>query len=135
MDEALADIIKNVPECLATGWVDMNTATLLEVTPVASQPQEVLDLIASATTEILQGANVVAIEELFKQTRAGRNGAQTGGHYFREIIVLTQNFIHVFARGRGGEGQVLVIVTRVSANLPLVITQTRAALSTVEAMD
>jgi hypothetical protein len=128
LDRALAEIMKNVPECLATGWVDMNTGMLLGVKTVDSHPQEVLDLVAAATTDIFQGPNVVAIEQMFKKTR----GVTTGEHYFREIIVMSQNLIHVFMRGKKKEDQVLVVVTRVSANLGMVLTKSRAALGAVE---
>jgi predicted regulator of Ras-like GTPase activity (Roadblock/LC7/MglB family) len=130
LDKALADIMKNVPDCLAAGWVDMNTGMLLGVKTVDSHPQEVLDLVAAATTDIFQGSNVVAIEQMFKKSR----GVTNAEHYFREIIVMSQNLIHVFARGKKKEDQVLVIVTRVSANLGMVLTKSRAALASVEAV-
>lgn len=128
LDKALAEIMKNVPECLATGWVDMNTGMLLGVKTVDSHPQEVLDLVAAATTDIFQGPNVVAIEQMFKKAR----GVTTGEHYFREIIVMSQNLIHIFVRGKRKEDQVLVVVTRVSANLGMVLTKSRASLGVVE---
>jgi predicted regulator of Ras-like GTPase activity (Roadblock/LC7/MglB family) len=128
LDKALADIMKNVPECIATGWVDMNTGMLLGVKTVDSHPQEVLDLVAAATTDLFQGSNVVAIEQMFKKSR----GVTTGEHYFREIIVLSQNLLHIFARGKKKDDQVLVVITRVSANLGMVLTKTRSALSAVE---
>ena len=130
LDKALADIMKNVPECIATGWVDMNTGMLLGVKTVDSHPQEVLDLVAAATTALFQGSNVVAIEQMFKKAR----GVTSAEHYFREIMVMSQNLIHVFARGKKKEDQVLVVVTRVSANLGMVITKTRSALGAVEAV-
>lgn len=128
LDKALADIMKNVPECIAAGWVDMNTGMLLGVKTVDSHPQEVLDLVAAATTDLFQGTNVVAIETMFKKAR----GVTTAEHYFREIIVMSSNLIHVFARGKKKEDQVLVIVTRVSANLGMVISKARTALTAVE---
>jgi len=128
LDKALSDIMKNVPECIAAGWVDMNTGMLLGVKTVDSHPQEVLDLVAAATTDLFQGSNVVAIEQMFKKAR----GVTTAEHYFREIIVLSQNLLHIFARGKKKDAQVLVVVTRVSANLGMALTKTRAALSAVE---
>ncbi|HEX3757710.1 MAG TPA: hypothetical protein VHW23_03350 [Kofleriaceae bacterium] len=122
--------MKNVPECVAAGWVDMNTGMLLGVKTVDSHPQEVLDLVAAATTDLFQGANVTAIEQMFKRTR----GVTSDEHYFREVIVMSQNLIHVFARGKRKSDEVLVVVTRVSANLGMVINKSRAALGAVEAV-
>lgn len=130
LDKALADIMKNVPECIAAGWVDMNTGMLLGIKTVDSHPQEVLDVVAAATTDLFQGANVTSIEQMFKRAR----GVTSDDHYFREVIVMSQNLIHVFARGKRLVDQVLVVVTRVSANLDMVITKSRAALGAVEAV-
>lgn len=128
LDKALSDIMKNVPDCIATGWVDMNTGMLLGVKTVDSHPQEVLDLVAAATTDLFQGTNVVAIEQMFKKAR----GVNTAEHYFREIIVNSSNLIHIFARGKKKEDQVLVVITRISANLGMVLSKARTALAAVE---
>jgi len=131
LDKSLSEIMKSVPECIAAGWVDMNTGMLLGVKTVDSHPQEVLDLVAAATTDLFQGANVTAIEQMFKKARGV---ADNGEHYFKEIIVLSQNLIHVFTRGKKLQEQVLVAVTRVNANLGMVLTKVRAALPAVEAV-
>jgi predicted regulator of Ras-like GTPase activity (Roadblock/LC7/MglB family) len=131
LDKSLNEMMKSVPECIAAGWVDMNTGMLLGVKTVDSHPQEVLDLVAAATTDLFQGANVVAIEQLFKKSRGV---VDNGEHYFKEIIVLSQNLIHIFTRGKKKPEQVLVAVTRVSANLGMVLTKVRAALPSVEAV-
>jgi len=106
----------------------MNTGMLLGVKTVDSHPQEVLDLVAAATTDLFQGTNVVAIEQMFKKAR----GVSSAEHYFREIIVNSTNLIHIFARGKKKEDQVLVVVTRVSANLGMVLSKARTALAAVE---
>ena len=129
LDAALSDVQKNVPECVATGLVDMQTGMLLGVKTLDSHPQEVLDLVAAATGDIFQGANVVAIENLFKKTR----GVNSDHHYFNEIIVNSENLVHVFQRCKKSANMVLVVVTRVSANLGMVISKSRIELPKVEA--
>ena len=131
LDKSLSEMMKQVPECIAAGWVDMNTGMLLGVKTVDSHPQEVLDLVAAATTDLFQGANVSAIERLFKKARGVNDN---GEHYFKEIIVLSENLLHVFSRGRKKSDQVLVAVCRVSANLGMAIAKVRAALPQVEAV-
>lgn len=104
-DQALTDILASVPGCVATGWVDMTTGVLLGV----------------------QGADPAA-------TTAGldRSHGVSAEHYFRDLAGPSQHTIHMFAcRTRD---QVLVVVTRVSANLRAVIARTRAVLSAVEAV-
>lgn len=130
LDTALANVQKSVPECVAVGFVDMKTGMLLGVKTVDSHPQEVLDLVAAATGDIFQGTNVSAIEQLFKKTRGVKDD---GHHYFQEIIVLSDNLIHVFQRCKRAEDMVLVTVCRISANMGMVIAKARGALPSVEA--
>lgn len=129
LDAALANVQKNVPECVATGLVDMQTGMLLGVKTLDSHPQEVLDLVAAATGDLFQGSNVVAIENLFKKVR----GVTSDHHYFREIIVNSENLVHVFQRCKKSTNMVLVVVTRVSANLGMVLSKARLELPKVEA--
>lgn len=129
LDNALAEMQRTVPECVACGLVDMKTGMLLGVKTLDSHPQEVLDLVAAATGELYQGPNVSAIEKLFKKTRGV---ADDGHHYFQEIIILSDNLLHLFQRCKGNTDLVLVVVSRVSANLGMVLTKSRTQLSKVE---
>jgi hypothetical protein len=130
LDKELAAAQKAVPECVATGLVDIKTGMLLGAKTVDSHPQEVLDLVAAATGEIFQGQNVSTIERLFKKSRGLQ---EDGHHYFQEIVILSENLIHVFQRCKRNEDMVLVTVCRVSANLGMVLTKARGALPGVEA--
>lgn len=130
LDGALAELQKGVPECVAAGLVDMATGMLLGVRTVDSHPQEVLDLTAAATGDLFQGSNVVAIENMFKKVRGvGDDSA----HYFQEIIVNSQNLIHVFQRCKRNQDLVVVVVCRISANMGMVLTKSRMGLSKIEA--
>jgi hypothetical protein len=64
LESALSKAQNSIPECMAAGYVDMSTGMLLAVRTVDSHPQEVLDLVAAATADLFQGANVVAIEQI-----------------------------------------------------------------------
>lgn len=130
LDDELANLQKNVPECVASGYVDMKTGMLLGIRTVDSHPSEVIDLVAAATGDLFQGQNVTNIEQMFKKVRGVKDD---GHHYFQEIIVLSDNLIHVFQRAKRNEDMVLVTVCRGSANLGMVLTKARGALAGVEA--
>lgn len=130
LDTELANVTKNVPECVAAGFVDMKTGMLLGIKTVDSHPQEVIDLVAAATGEMFQGPTVSAVERLFKQSRGVKDD---GHHYFQEIIVFSDNLLHVFQRAKRNEDLVLVTVCRASANLGMVLAKARGALAPVEA--
>jgi hypothetical protein len=129
LESSLAKAQQSIPECLAAGYVDMSTGMLLGIKTVDSHPQEVLDLVAAATADLFQGQSVTSIEKLFRRSRGH---AEDGNHYFREIIVFSENLLHVFLRSKKKSDQAAVFVCRVSANVGMVLTKSRHAMSDVE---
>lgn len=130
LDKALADAQTQVPECVAAGYVDMVSGMLLGVKTVDSHPNEVLDLVAATTGDLFQGKNVTAIEQLFNKTRGLPD---SNPHYFNEIVVFSTNLIHIFARSKRNPDHAAVFVSRISANIGMVLVKARAALSSIEA--
>lgn len=124
LDNALASAVQTVPECLAAGYVDMGTGMLLGVKTVDSHPQEVLDLVAAATADLFQGDNVVAIEQHFKKAR----GSKDDKHYFHEILVMSENLLHVFIRTKKYPDHVVCFVSRKSANVGMLLAKSRMAI-------
>ncbi|PJJ99843.1 hypothetical protein CO615_03100 [Lysobacteraceae bacterium NML75-0749] len=131
LDKALATAQADVPECVATGYVDMESGLLLGVKTVDSHPSEVLDLVAAATGDLFQGKNVVEIEKLFDKAR-GITTRDANNHYFKEIVVFSTNLIHVFIRSKKHPGQAAVFVCRASANIGMVIVRSRSAMNAIE---
>jgi hypothetical protein len=130
LETALTNTQKTVPECVSVGLVDMKTGMLLGFKNASVYPQEFLDLVAAATGDMFQGSNVTMIEQMFRKQRGMK---EDGRHYFREIIILSDNLMHVFQRCKRNEDLVLVTIARNSANLGMVIAKSRAALAGVEA--
>jgi len=129
LDTALTKAQQTVPECVACGYVDMSTGMLLGVKTVDSHPQEVLDLVAAATADLFQGQSVTSIEKLFRKSRGQ---AENGAHYFREIIVFSENLLHVFARSKKKQDQAVVFVCRSTANIGMVLTKSRQCVTDIE---
>lgn len=130
LDQAMATAISSIPECVAGGYVDLASGMLLSVKTVDSHPGEVMDLLAAATSDLFQGNNVSVIENIFKKARGHAGDPH---HYFQEIIVNSDNLIHVFLRAKKTEDQVATFVCRKSANLGMVLTKARQAMPTLEA--
>ncbi len=118
-----------VPDCLAAGMVDMSTGMLMAVETVDNHPQEVLDLVSAATLDLFQGRNVVTIENIWKE----RRGVADGRHYFQEIMVNSDNMLHLFIRGHQNQDIVAGIVARRSANLGMLFSSCRAVMRDFEA--
>ena len=129
LDTALAKAQTSVPECVAAGYVDMSTGMLLGVKTVDSHPQEVLDLVAAATADLFQGQSVSAIEKLFRKSRGQ---GEDGAHYFKEIVVFSENLLHVFARSKKYPAQAAVFVCRNTANIGMALTKARMSITDIE---
>jgi hypothetical protein len=130
LEKAINAASSQIPECVAAGYVDMSTGMLLAVKTVDSHPAEVLDLVAAATADLFQGSNVTSIEKMFKKSRGL---PQDDKHYFQEIIVFSQNLLHVFMRGKKHDNHAVVYVCRASANIGMVISKSRTSLAAIEA--
>jgi hypothetical protein len=130
LDNALQQAITTIPECVAGGYVDLSSGMLLGIKTVDSHPQEVLELLAAATADLFQGSNVVTIENMFKKARGV---PMDNYHYFQEMIVNSDNLIHVFIRGKSNQDHVATFVCRKSANLGMVLTKARGSMPAIEA--
>ncbi|WP_030274291.1 hypothetical protein [Streptomyces sp. NRRL B-24484] len=128
MSDRVSGLVKtlraDVPECVASGVIDMSTGMLLAVETMDSHPSEVLDLLAAATLDLFQGRNVAMIEGIFKE----RRGVVSDRHYFQEILVNSDNLTHLFLRVEGEEDVVAVVVCRKTVNVGMLFAQTRRVL-------
>ena len=129
LDDALQRAMTNVPDCLAAGFVDLTSCMILSIKTVDSHPSEVFDFLAAATADLFQGPNVVAIEKIFKKSRGLMD--EDNYHYFQEIIVNSENLIHVFIRTKD-QNEIVCFVCRKGANLGMVLTKARIALPAIE---
>ena len=66
LNAVMKQAMSTIPECVACGYVDLSTGMLLDISTVDSHPQEVLEILAAATSDLFQGSNVVMIEDMFK---------------------------------------------------------------------
>ena len=130
LETALARAQNDIPECVASGCVDMSTGLLIGVKTTDSHPSDVLDLVAAATADMFQGPSVSTIEQMFRRVRGV---PEDGSHYFREIIALSTNLLHVFLRMPRKTDHAVVFVCRVSANLGMVTAKARMAVTAIEA--
>ncbi len=127
LSNALQTTIASIPECMAAGYIDISSGMLLGINSVDSQPSSVVELLAAATADLYQGVNVQIIEDIFKNARGLK---EDNRHYFQEIIVHSDNLIHIFIRAKN-QDQVACFVCRRSANLGMALTKARLAINTL----
>lgn len=131
INTTLNKVAASVSECLAAGYVDTASGMLLAIKTVDSHPREVIDLVAAATADLFNGPNVPLIERMFKKSRGLQDNDDH--HYFQEIIVNSDNLIHVCLRGKTQPDYVAVFVCRRTANLGMALTKARIAMPELEA--
>jgi len=128
LNETLSKVVSTVPEALAAGYIDLSSGMLLGVKTVDSHPAEVMDLLAAATTDLFRGSNVMTIEDIFKRAR----GVSEDNHYFKEMIINSDNLVHIFVCGKSNPDHVLCVVCRKSTNLGMALTKTRGIMPDME---
>jgi hypothetical protein len=121
VEAVVKQLRKEVPDCLASGVVDMATGMLLTYETTDSHPTEVLDLLAGATLDLFQGRTVTMIEGIFKE----RRGVTSAEHYFQEILVNSSNLTHLFVRNNNNDDVVAVVVCPKSVNIGMLFAATR----------
>lgn len=128
INNTLKEFRQNVPDYVASGFVDMSTGMLLAVDTVDNHPREILDVLAAATADLFQGKNVTQIEALWNQYR----GAE-GGNYFKEILVNSDNLVHLFLRSASNPEVTAVIVCTRQVSIGMLFAQARAVLKEYDA--
>ncbi|MDR7276226.1 hypothetical protein [Catenuloplanes atrovinosus] len=126
--DTVRDFRHQVPECIASGWVDMSTGMLLVADTLDDHPPEILDLLAAATFDLFQGRNVTMIEDVWKTQR----GVRSDRHYFQEILINSDNLVHLFMRSASNQDLVAVVVCRRQVNIGMLFAQARMVMKQVD---
>jgi len=121
--------MKTVPDCIAAGYVDMETGMLLETSVTDSSSAEDLDALALAVANLFQGRGVSAFEDLLHQ--AGSDKAENQG--FGEIAVFSKDRLNIFLRTQEYPDHVVCYICRSSANVALALTKSHLSLRSVTA--
>lgn len=127
LDRVLTKIVSQIPDCVAAGYVDMDSGLLIEAKTVDSHPQEVLEVVAAATGELFQGKTVMLIEQMFDKSRG-----ITGTKYFQDIIIRSENLVHIFLRGKIHTQTAFVVVCSKSVNMGMALHKAKSFLNSVE---
>jgi hypothetical protein len=122
--------MQSVPECIAAAYVDMSTGLLLSVTAVGSYDRSHFEFVAAKTADIFQGPSIVAIEKMWKQYR---KQPLDDRHFFQEMMIVSENMLHMFIRCKRNNDHAVVFITRKDANIGMVIAKSRASIPQLEA--
>lgn len=130
LEDALSRAKAQLPNCVAIGYVDMAQGALLASRIDGSHPAEVLQLVAAATAEQMQGPTVTEIERQF----AAHKGAKHVERMISELTFKTSSGLyHLILRCQRNPEHALVVVCGKGANPGMVGAKAAVALPIVEA--
>jgi len=128
VNNALKAFRRDVPEYLASGVVDMSTGMLLDADTVDDHPRDILDMLAAATADLFQGRTVSQVEQMWREQR----GTPDEGHYFQEILIYSNNLVHLFMRSPTNAEIVAAVVCRRTVNVGMLFAQAHQAMRELE---
>jgi len=120
---------RDVPDCIGAGVVDMSTGMLLAVDTADKHPSEILDMLAAATADLFQGKTVTQIEEAWKQLR----GVAEDRHYFQEVLVNSDNLVHLFMRSVSSPDIAAVVICTRHVSVGMLFAQARQVMREFDA--
>jgi hypothetical protein len=129
LDSVLEQSMMSVPECIGAAYVDMSTGLLLAVSYVGNYEHGHLEYVAAKTADIFQGPSIAQIESQWKQWR---KQPQDNHHFFQEIIIVSDNQLHMFMRCKKNTDHAIVYIARKTANIGMLIAKSRATMEPLE---
>lgn len=129
IESALASAIETIPDCIAAGYVDMETGMLLGVDASDQESAGALENLALAVANLFQGRGMKGFEELLRNAEI--DDSEHPG--FGEIAVFSNDRLHIFLRTREYPDHVVCYICRDSANVGLALTKSHLSLEPVAA--
>ena len=129
IEAALTSAMETIPDCIAAGYIDMETGMLLGASATDDADAEVLENLAIAVANLFQGRGVQAFQDLLES--AGLQDNDTPG--FGEIAVFSEDRLHIFLRTREYPEHVVCYICHASANTGLALTKSHLSLGPVAA--
>jgi len=129
VNNALKAFRRDVPEYLASGVVDLSTGMLLDADTIDDHPRDILDMLAAATADLFEGRTITQIEQMWRQQRGN---VDDGGHYFQEILIYSNNLVHLFIRSPSNPEIVAAVVCRRNVNIGMFFATARHAVRELE---
>ena len=129
IESALTSAIETIPDCIAAGYVDMETGMLLGVEASDRESSDALENLALSVANLFQGRGAKGFEELLRSAEIG----ETEHPGFGEIAVFSNDRLHIFLRTQKYPDHVVCYICRDSANIGHALTKSHLSLGTVAA--
>ncbi len=124
LDAALKSAMDSIPDCLAAGYIDMDTGMLLAM---QGDGAGLMDNLSIAISNLFQGHGVQAFEKILAS--AGGESVTEAG--FGEVAIFSGGHLYVFLKAQQYAGHVVCYICRDSANAGMVLTKSNMSLGAI----
>ncbi|MCK0126645.1 hypothetical protein MWU76_19805 [Gelidibacter sp. F2691] len=127
LDETLLAAMQTVPNCLAAGYVDMQTGFLLGLQGRDQDSMDALETLSTSVANLILGQGVRTFEELLSD---GDGTSKTG---FGEIAIYSGGRLYLLLRRQDQPDHVVCFVSDSDTNVGLALAKSAANLNAISA--
>ena len=124
LDTVLKNFQRNVPGCVTARIVDIDSDPAGRRQRNSSGPAAVI------LGEFVPGRDMTTIEDMFRRMRVHHEDGRP--RCFQEIVIFSEDRMHLFQRCRRNPNKVLATICRKEANLGVVMDKSRDMLEIVD---
>jgi hypothetical protein len=130
LEIALKTMLDQVPDCVFSGYLDLEVGMMLSTQGSDAYDDEVIDNLAAAVVNLFESSHSIGIENAFRQATGREHDLEP---YFREIVIVTPGLVHAFVRALGSDNRIVCVTSKASAGATRILQFTRAAADMIEA--
>jgi hypothetical protein len=130
LHNTLQESLESVPDGVAVGYLDLTTGSLLSIAAREERPQEYLNVIAAAVTELFEAPLLKALDKVWAADFNEKSLEEQG---FKEILLLGNEYTTVLKRCENNVNHAVIYVTKKQAPPGVLLMQVRSNLPVVEA--
>jgi hypothetical protein len=121
--------IRGMPLCIAGGYIDLDNKILLDMLTRGPESKDMLPRLVGITEDLFQGPNVTMIEQIFNKSRGSQDPDR---HLFQEMVVMNEDLIHVFIRGKSFNNHIVTFIFEGEMNMGLSLSKSRKEIPYLE---
>jgi hypothetical protein len=129
LQTTLEQSLKTVPDGVAAGYVDLTTGALLSIFAPEQKPQEFLNAMASAVTELFEAPLFKMIDKIWSDDLTEEDLNKDG---FGEILLFGKDYTTLLKRCQKHERHAVIYVSRKETPPGILLMEVRKSLPAVE---
>src|SRR5262245_48324013 len=117
--------LESVPDGIAVGYLDLTTGSLISLASKNEKPQEILNVIASAATELFEAPLFKVLDKIWSDSFAKRD---LDDNAFGEILLLGNEYTTLLKRCEKHANHAVIYVTKKNTPPGVLLMQVRSNL-------